>query len=169
MPLAVVARTCRRAWRASLGDRYAFVWRLAEQRIWLVAGAVIDWLRPTPSFSHAAFRFGSGIMLATTSFESLDPLWLDRAVDWLATHGAHPYAVLEAWEVRDFRARFAARIAVGRLDMTPIARYESAHSPEIFIYDLLMPSTSRERLELIDDSGVSACPEPAPSASLVLK
>src|SRR5262249_26383346 len=42
-------------------------------------------------------RYYGGRM--TLRYDWLNERWLDRARDWLIAHGAHPYALLDEWEV----------------------------------------------------------------------
>jgi hypothetical protein len=60
----------------------------------------------------------------TLRWDFMDPLWLDRAVEWLSARGQHAYLVLDRDEVLSVRARFAAASVVGRLDWPPIVSYE---------------------------------------------
>ena len=52
-----------------------------------------------------------------------DPAWLDRTVDWLATHGHHPYFVLEPQEVADLRTRYGPTNVSARLEWTPMVSF----------------------------------------------
>lgn len=74
----------------------------------------------------------------TLRFVVLDPAWLDRAVDYLASAGRHPYFVLDGGEVETFASRFGAANRTGRLDWRPLATLGSVVS----IYDPLARSES---------------------------
>ena len=50
----------------------------------------------------------------TLRYDVLDPLWLDRAVEYLQSIGRRPYFVLDGGEVDAFRQRFGARNRCGR-------------------------------------------------------
>jgi dolichyl-phosphate-mannose-protein mannosyltransferase len=77
----------------------------------------------------------------TVRYDIMDPAWLDRAVEWLQAQGRHPYILLEEQEVDEFRARFAARNRLGRLEMSPILVYEAYRIPgRVYLYDPLNPS-----------------------------
>lgn len=52
-------------------------------------------------------------------WDSLDPAWLDRAVEWLATQGRVPYILLERREDAEFRDRFRDHAEIGALDWPP--------------------------------------------------
>jgi hypothetical protein len=69
----------------------------------------------------------------TLRYERLDQPWLDPAVDHLASTGRHPYIVLDATEVDDFRKRFAGRSRLASLDWMPVA----ALADQVYIYDAL--------------------------------
>jgi hypothetical protein len=57
----------------------------------------------------------------TLRYDALDPLWLDRTVDYLQSIGRRPYYVLDGGEVESFRRRFGGANAAGTLDWPPIA------------------------------------------------
>jgi hypothetical protein len=63
-------------------------------------------------------------------WDSLDPSWLDRTVEWWRGRGFEPFIVLEQWEEQTFRRRFASESAIGGLDWPP--RFEVAHQVRIF-------------------------------------
>jgi hypothetical protein len=94
-------------------------------------------------------------------------LWLDRAVAWFAARGAHPYALLEDWEVDDFRRRFGGVNAIGRLEMTPILQYNGP--PTIYLYDLLRPSGPGQTIESVPTATLSGTPVRAHPPSFALK
>jgi hypothetical protein len=113
-----------------------------------------------------SLRYYSGRM--TLTFFSLDEEWLDRAVAWLSEHGAHPYAVLESWEVKDFQARFAPHGPMGRLEMTPMVEYDGP--AKIYVFDLLRSPQATDQMERIVDSPSDVrCTPPGPTPRLVLK
>ena len=105
-----------------------------------------------------SLRYYAGRM--TMTHFNLDPAWLDRAVEWLAGHGAHPYAVLEDWEVAEFRSRFGPANTVGRLDMPPLIEYYG--SPTIYVFDLLRRPDSPEPPQRLGESfDLPMCPAPS--------
>jgi hypothetical protein len=69
----------------------------------------------------------------TMKYDVLDPVWLDRAVEFLRSNGRHPYFVLDGEEVDAFRRRFGATNRTGALDWPPLATLGSAVS----VYDPL--------------------------------
>jgi hypothetical protein len=52
-------------------------------------------------------------------WDSLDPQWLDRAVDWLEQRGLKPLLLLERREEAEFRQRFRGHAEIGGLDWPP--------------------------------------------------
>jgi hypothetical protein len=60
----------------------------------------------------------------TLVWDSLDPQWLDRAVEFVRARGLEPYLLFERWEEPIFRRRFPASDA-GRLDWPPMAEIAS--------------------------------------------
>ncbi|MDP2320892.1 MAG: hypothetical protein Q8O42_16315 [Acidobacteriota bacterium] len=52
-------------------------------------------------------------------WDSLDPAWLDRAVQWLSANGRVPYILVERREEGEFRDRFRGHAAMGALDWPP--------------------------------------------------
>jgi hypothetical protein len=52
-------------------------------------------------------------------WDSLDPAWLDRAVQWLAANGRAPYILVERREEAEFRDRFRGHATLGALDWPP--------------------------------------------------
>jgi len=70
----------------------------------------------------------------TLRFDRLDPSWLDRSVEWLASQGAPAYALLEDWEVPMFKRRFENQAAAARLDRSLVVRFQSDAAAQL--YDL---------------------------------
>jgi hypothetical protein len=54
-------------------------------------------------------------------WDSLDPAWLDKAVQYLSERGRPPFLLLESVEEERFRTRFAAS-NLGQLDWPPTAQ-----------------------------------------------
>jgi len=67
----------------------------------------------------------------TLRYNAIEPDALDEAVRWLASRGAHPYAVLEDWEAAVFRERFA-------LDSAPAGEglREPGHDDGLFAFEV---------------------------------
>jgi 4-amino-4-deoxy-L-arabinose transferase-like glycosyltransferase len=99
------------------------------------------------SLHSGSLRYYAGRM--TLAYLSLDPAWLDRTISWLDAHGAHPYAVLEASEVNEFKERFSSANGAGRLEMTPSVFYDGL--PKIYLFDLLRPAGPATKMETITD------------------
>lgn len=63
-------------------------------------------------------------------WDSLDPAWLDRGVEWLTARGRSPYILVERREEAQFRARFSAASPFGALDWPP--RFDLNRQVRIF-------------------------------------
>jgi hypothetical protein len=71
----------------------------------------------------------------TLRYDLLSAEHLDTALEQLRAKGYHPYIVVDDWEEREFRKRFASANAAGRLDWNPIITVKT--NPEVRIYDTL--------------------------------
>jgi hypothetical protein len=91
----------------------------------------------------------------TLSWDSLPPPWLDKAIAWMIERGVHPYAVLEDWEIKNLRSRFAGQASLKLFD-TPIVQHAL-----VFVFDLKPDSPAPVLTEIIDTAEVS-CRPPAP-------
>ncbi len=58
----------------------------------------------------------------TLRWDTGDPAWLDRTVEWLAANGHHPYFVLEEAEIAALRAGHGSS-ETARLDLTPMVTF----------------------------------------------
>jgi hypothetical protein len=85
--------------------------------------------------------------LVTLRFLQLPADWLDRAVDWCAEHGAHPYALLDEREIAEFRTHFGGTSARGALQGAPVFIYKGATA--VYLYDLLGPDAISAHPEVI--------------------
>ena len=104
----------------------------------------------------------------TMRYDILDAAWLDRAVEWLHAEGRHPYILLEEQEVDEFRARFAARNRLGRLEMSPILSYEAYEiAGRVYLFDPLNPSGNTWQPAPIQDPQ-PRCPEKADSPTFAI-
>jgi len=75
-------------------------------------------------------------------------VWLGRAAEWLSSHGAHPYALLEDLEVKDFKSRFGLQDgAQGQIDLKPSLFYDGP--AKIYFFDLAPAPGSTARMETI--------------------
>lgn len=103
-------------------------------------------------------RYYAGRM--TLRYDLLDPAWLDRSVEWLSAQGVPSYALLDDWEVKDFKRRFAGQARVAQLDV-PVFVYQGAVVTHF--YDLTRPSSSRAPTEtIVDRFDGPRFPRPAP-------
>ena len=69
----------------------------------------------------------------TLRYDQLDPDWLDRGVDWLRARGISSYALLDEWEVAEFRRRFPGQSVTRQLE-TPLWEFRGQRT--VFVYDL---------------------------------
>jgi hypothetical protein len=103
---------------------------------------------------------------ATMRFDLLDEAWLDRATDWMAAHGHHPYILLEDWELPLFRQRFAGKNALGDLSLSPVMAYHAPGVPgSVLLFDLFRPYGIMLR-PAPPLSSRGKCVEPAPEPLL---
>jgi hypothetical protein len=88
------------------------------------------------SLQHSgSLRLYAGRM--TLRFDQLDPLWLDRVVEFLRGRGRHPFIVLDRGELDLFKRQFAES-KVGRLDWAPMAALDES----AFVYDATPQSSA---------------------------
>jgi hypothetical protein len=115
--------------------------------------------------SGAVRYYGGRVSVA---FNWMEPDWLDRGIAFLAEHGAHPYALLDDWEVDLFKTHFAGQQALARLGEPPVLTYVTAGETRLF--DLLPSSRARPPLDVREvPLRRPPCVPPAPRPVLVLK
>lgn len=103
----------------------------------------------------------------TVRFDNVDDDWMDRAVQWLADNGAHPYLVVEEWELPEFRRRFASQRVLDRLQ-TPVLTYEGGAT--IFLFDLLRSrGPAGVQPPFVEAYANRRCVPPAPRSSMILR
>jgi hypothetical protein len=156
---------------ADATTRGVFLAQGLEQR-YATVGHVVHDITPEGSVVLAGQQSGSlryyGGRL-TVRWDLLDADWLDRAVEWLASQGAHPYLLVEAWERDQFRARFGDRSPLGKLTGAPMLAYEAqAETYSTYLYDLLDPSSTTTMTIRQDSPQVDACVKPAPPPVVLL-
>jgi len=154
---------------ADATTRGVFLAQGVEQRYATVGHFVRD---ATPEGSVVLARLQGGSLRyyggrLTLRWDVLDPAWLDRAVQWLANQGAHPYLLVEASEQDPFRARFGNWSALGTLTGKPMLVYE-AGTYSTYLYDLLNPSSTITMTIGQDNPLVDTCVKPAPPPVVVL-
>jgi hypothetical protein len=123
--------TARERWVFNLGHserRYAAIARLVDE--YTEPNAVILTSQHSGTIRYYARR-------ETLRFDFLDPAWLDRAVEWLAAEGRHPYVLVEDWEQPLLEARFPeSRLAA--LPFPPVLTWHSTYTPgDVRLYDPL--------------------------------
>jgi hypothetical protein len=141
-------------------DSGAFDQRI-ERRYPIVAGLVRDWTAPTSvifSAQHSgSIRYYGGRV--TLHFSHLQHDWLDRSVGWLVDRGAHPYALLDYWEVPQFRELFAGQQTLAMLDRPPRVAYRGGYP--VYLFDLA-PSAGEpaKTVTIVDTYDGPRFPEP---------
>jgi hypothetical protein len=121
-------------------DKYPTIAKLVQRRT--DANSIVV------SMQHSgSIRYYGGRM--TLSFYTLDPSMLDRAVRWFTERGVHPYAVLEDWEVTEFKQRFGEQNVAGKLLMSPTLIYHA--SSTVYLYDFWRPAGSPDPVEAYVD------------------
>lgn len=169
LPVAavIVAASGLYALRPEYRESTLSLWR-SEQRYVSVAnhvravtpeGSVILTLQHSGSLRYYGGRL-------TMRYEWLDRDQLDVAVAWLEKQGAHPYALLDAWELPEFRKRFAGQAALASLEAGPRLHYRGAD--EVFLFDLA-PAGPRpdEAVSVVEGHSRAGCQPPAPDPPVV--
>jgi hypothetical protein len=134
-PVALAGAVVLLAWHGARTaiDRSAFDLGRSERRYVDVARFIATHTDPTAvilSVQHS----GSLRLYAdrlTLRYDALDPLWLDRVVEYLRATGRPPYYVLDGDEVQAFKQRFGTANLAGRLDWSPLATLHGT----IAVYD----------------------------------
>ncbi len=112
--------------------RDAFGLQALESRFPLAAALVADRLPPAAVaitvWQSGGLRFWPGREVLV--WDSLEPEWLDRAVDWLTARRQPPVIVVEQWEEEGFRRHFAGQ-RYGALDWPP--RFAVGRRVRIFV------------------------------------
>ena len=76
----------------------------------------------------------------TLRFDKMPPEWLEPGVAWLSQHGAHPYLLVDDWELELWKERFGATTALGRAEMKVVVELE--WPLHIWLFDLTQPATA---------------------------
>jgi hypothetical protein len=79
----------------------------------------------------------------TLRYDILEPQWLDRAVAWLAAHGAHPYLLVEEWELREVTLRFPDQQTLRLLAGPPVFIHQGIAGPAR-LFDLVKRPSGEE-------------------------
>jgi hypothetical protein len=98
--------------------------------------AVIVTFQHSGSIRHYADRL-------TLRWDMLGEGWLDRAIAYLAESGRHPYILVDAEEIEQFRQRFQSSNRAGALDWAPIAVLDSQRTS---LYDAVDRSDRRPEI-----------------------
>lgn len=104
----------------------------------------------------------------TLRYDEIDADWLDRAIAWLRGRGLPVYALLDDWEVEEFRRRFAGQAAVERLN-APAWIFKGDRV--VHVYDFSRPTSATALPEDLTShlSDAGRCEEPSPLVAPVLK
>lgn len=70
-------------------------------------------------------------------YDAMEPPWIDRSVDWLATRGIRSYLLVDDWEIPWLRERFPGRRIIERLDEPPLLHYQG--TSQVYLFDLTAP------------------------------
>jgi hypothetical protein len=141
------------------------VWRNERASV-LVAKRVREITEPhavvLSMFHSGSVRYYGGRM--TMRYDLLDQQWLDRAIAWLSARGAHPYLLVNDWEIPQFVARFPSQQSVALIRRPPLFTFERAG---MFLFDLA-PADGPTKGARITDVNVdlrSVRPAPAPQVA----
>jgi hypothetical protein len=90
------------------------------------------------------------------------------SIAWLQSRGVRVYALLDDWEVPEFRQRFSGAGAVGRLDVATVA--ELVQPGHVWLFDLTAPpSMEWPRIDKSEDESPSRRVGPGARPTLVLR
>jgi hypothetical protein len=104
----------------------------------------------------------------TLNYYNLDGAWLEGSAAWLNAHGAHPYALLDGEEVKDFKGRFWPDDSAGQAALKPSVVYDTGS--KIYFFDLARAAGSPAPVEtIIDPFPEVRCPSPVKPPVLVLR
>jgi hypothetical protein len=116
-------------------------------------------------FQHSgSLRYYSGRV--PIRWDLFDNNWLDASVDWLSSQDVSAYAVLESWEVKDFRERFAGQGATAGTDVPVVIYHGYRNRWTVFLYNLSSPPEPGTPPVVVDEEDPSqwrnwpAGPEP---------
>jgi len=141
---------------------------IGEGRIVAVAKTVAERTPPESvvlTLIHSgSLRYYGGRM--TMRYDQLEGEWLDRTVAWLRGRGIRTYALLEQWEIPDFKKRFAGQAAAEALDRSLLFQHVGVTT--IHLFELAPDGPLFSEKIKTDLTGLRAVP-PAPRPVLVLQ
>jgi hypothetical protein len=147
------------------GRRAAFDVARGEAKYVEVARAVESITGPDDviiSAQHSgSIRYYAGRL--TLRWDVGDPAWLDRTVDWLASHGHHPYFVVEEAEIATLREKYGAANASARLDWTPMVSFRDG---AVTMFDAINREPGAAAVLQTPIGAVHDCPPPRPAPAL---
>ncbi|TAK16107.1 MAG: hypothetical protein EPO35_06025 [Acidobacteria bacterium] len=104
----------------------------------------------------------------TLRYDQIAPEWLDPGVAWLTARGVHPYLLVEAWELEQWKARFGPTSARGRMNMRVV--FELQWPTHMWLFDLAAPASDSWPVILgYDRPPVPRSVPPAAAPALVLR
>jgi len=156
-------------WNLHMSQWYgAFGAWIGEGRIVAVAKTVAERTSPDSvvlTLIHSgSLRYYGGRM--TMRYDQVDSEWLDRSVRWLRERGIRTYALLEQWEIPEFKKRFSGQAATEALDRSLLFQHVGVTT--IHFFELLPDGPLVPEKIQTDLTGLRWMP-PAPRPVLVLK
>jgi hypothetical protein len=98
----------------------------------------------------------------TVRFDVLDPAWLDRAVEWLAGRGRHPYFLIEDWEQPIFETHFRNGNRLGTLSFPPVLVWQSSRNDGyVWLFDPLRRDVATRQPPASIERDQPICAKPA--------
>jgi hypothetical protein len=145
------------------GQQHVLNWGWGEDRNVAIARFVRRLTPPNSvivSLHHSgSIRYYGGRM--TIYFPWLAEQALDEAVDWLAARGVHTYALIEDWEMAEFRARYVSQQRARAVEERPLAVYREPGYARLF--DLTGPrETSKPAVTASGAPRLWFAPSPVP-------
>jgi hypothetical protein len=154
-------------------QKYAFDLWYGNRRY--VAGAII--VRDLSPANSAVFsmehsgslRYYSGRM--PVRYDMFEADTIDRSLQWLADHGVHSYAVLDHYEVGEFRKRFAHAKVLDAIKVPVVVYHAYNDSGTVYVFDLTTPPPADVPTKVIDeaDPGRWRNWAPGPTPTLVFR
>ncbi len=168
--IAAVVTLGARDFKVAAGEQAFEVWQ-GERRyvsVAKIARSMTDPASVIVCMQHSGtLRYYGGRM--TLQYAVLPNGSLDQSVAWLAAHGAHPYLLLEEWEIEPFKARFPGQQTLSVLSGRPLFMYEGPAL--VMMYDLASSPTDPAPptvnvVETYADRERSVPPAPFPAFTL---
>ena len=102
-------------------------------------------------------------------YDLIAPEEFDRVIAWFDDHRAHPYALLDDWELGEVKRRFAGDEALAAFEAPPVFEYRGEGGTTYF-YDLSRSAdSSRSVVTVLESYHGRRCATPGPQPALALK